>query len=490
MLWMYLLILGLFIAVTVGVVFYGTFYTQFTVSDMKIVDDEKLSTLLCASVTLDTSNPTSDLSLFSAYLLDSPVQIDTSNRDKIGFDLTFNFDEAWSYPVRQFYFLTGSSLTASCQTDVEMDMILIKGLKNYTIFKNSQDHTCPSCDYAHVVFDEKHAGPKSWTFPDTDEYYFIFITHRPSWVQCTFDIERTVYNTELAISSCLKSTTCEFSLDIAQHNPVTEIVIKLEPESEASGSRYMYSSTSVQTSCVARLWIYLLLFLGCPGVLCIILSVLIYKGCSDPVRLEEEEEDTDDEQAPLLWDNVPQYSGTVVTEPPKYEDVVAEDNQLLPSYEEAVASGNVTSNRHARLAFNVTINNAEPLMDVTSIYQADTHDEVFTNNPETGGNDNEPLQPHGDRDITRTTHSVPNQHGHDLALPRSSLDVLPSEQSGIDSNQTHSDLGQTCSDLDFSETTDVSEARHIDLRSNSEEADDLNLRDSIDATDIQRNEDN
>ncbi|XP_033760209.1 uncharacterized protein LOC117342252 [Pecten maximus] len=181
------------------------------------------------------------------------------------------------------------------------------------------------------------------------------------WAECQLDLTRTVYKTDTS-ASCFKVTTCEFSLALKESYPPKQVIVKLEPDKIASGDRYMYESTSIQSTCVARLWVYILLFLCCPAIVCIILSVLIYKCCSDPEQEDEdEEEDISDERSPLLWESAPSYSA-VVTEPPKYEDIMTETDDRLPSYEEAVASGSTTAENVAA-AGNVGINHSEPFQN-------------------------------------------------------------------------------------------------------------------------------
>ncbi|XP_060084054.1 uncharacterized protein LOC132563313 [Ylistrum balloti] len=363
MLWMYLLICGLLIGITVGVVFYGSLFSDFTTSDMKVVN-RRLSHLFCDSVNIDTANPTSNFASFSAYLVESPLKIEPNLKESYGFELSFNFEERWSYATRQFYLLSGSSAKLFCPhvTGV-MDVVIIKGKSNYTEFiRDSPNFNCIGCEFAHVTFGIRHSGTYSWTFSNTDEYFFVFISHEEMWAECDLDLARTVYQTDVSTSSCFKVTTCQFSLDLKESHPPKQVVVKLEPDKSASGNRYMYSTTSVQSTCVARLWVYILLFFCCPAIISIIFSVLIYKCCSDMEEEDDDDDETSDEQSPLLWDSVPSYSG-VVTEPPKYEDIIGDNDDRLPSYEEAIASGTVSGN--PTVTGNVGINHEEPFQNVT-----------------------------------------------------------------------------------------------------------------------------
>ncbi|XP_069103501.1 uncharacterized protein [Argopecten irradians] len=346
MLWMYFLITGLIVGITVGVVFYGSVFTDFTATDMRVID-RKISHAFCDSINIDTANVKSNFAPFSAYLVDGPVEIDPIRKEKDALELTFDIQERWSYATRQFHLLSGSSAKLFCpEVTGTMDVVIMKGRSNYTRFmEDSPNYHCIGCEFARVQYSIRHSGPTTWTFPNTDEYFFVFVGHEALWADCKLDLTRSVYKTDTT-ASCYKVTTCEFSLSLQESNPPKQVIVKLEPDKDSTSSRYMYSTTSIQSTCVARLWVYILIFLCCPAMLCIIFSVLIYKCCSDP---EEEEDDNDDdisdERSPLLWDNAPNYSA-VVTEPPKYEDIIG-DNRL-PSYEEAVASGstiasNITS---------------------------------------------------------------------------------------------------------------------------------------------------
>ncbi|OWF40557.1 uncharacterized protein LOC110463631 [Mizuhopecten yessoensis] len=373
MLWMYVLMIGLVIGITIGVVFYGSLFTDISASDMKVIDG-KLSHLFCDSVNIDTANPTSDFAPFSAYIVGTPLKIDPTHKENYGFQLSFDFHQPWTYATRQFYLLSGSSAKLFCpQVTGIMGVVIIKGQANYTEFiQDSPNYQCVGCEYAHVIYNERHSGPNSWTFSDTDEYFFVFIGQESLWASCELDLTRTAYKTDISTSSCYKVTTCEFSLGLEESNPPKQIIVKLEPDKVASGKRYMYSTTSIQSTCVARLWVYIVLFLCCPGIVCIILSVLIYKFCADPVEDDDDDDDDiSDEQSPLLWDSAPSYSGVVVTEPPKYEDIMADNDNQLPSYEEAVASGTFPAGNYGAVG-NVGINHSEPLRNTdVPVNQAD-----------------------------------------------------------------------------------------------------------------------
>lgn len=328
LLWVYMMILGLVGGLTTGVVLFGSTTTDMAPSDMRIVD-EKLSYLFCDSVEI-SGYPQST---FTAYFLNSNPLIDPSRWETYN-ETYVQLVETESYVYTQFYLLAGSVVTLTGSVDSTVELNVIRGKDNFNKFVYNNGLHCVDCVYDEWFLYEDEDIHITMDFPDTDLYYFVFVgRHKNGWMTLQFSLQRTLYNVDDYISSCDQTSECIFDFDISNAGNLPILVIKAK---STDVDHYNEQLMSIETSCVARSWLYVLIFFVGPTLFSIIFSIFIFRSCSDPTeevvipRLQPHHERT-----PLLW-NQSEIPAVVVL-PPKYEDIVGADDGL-PSYYEATAN--------------------------------------------------------------------------------------------------------------------------------------------------------
>ncbi|XP_033760804.1 uncharacterized protein LOC117342701 [Pecten maximus] len=328
LLWAYMMILGLTTGVVTGVVLFGSVDTEMSLSDMRIVD-RKLSSVFCDNVDIESENFDS---MFDAYFMKHKPTILPGIRET--YNETYSkFIEEKSDVYKQFYLLTGSTVKITGQVDSYIELSLIRGQDNFDKYLDS-DMQCIECVLEWRSMFKYGVENINFDIMDTDLYFFVFVSRlEDTWIDLHFRLRRTVYDTSQNIGYCPDATSCVFDFDMS----TSETPVVLIHAKASNKQHFDVEPITIQTSCVGRSWLFVIIFFGLPTFLSIILSILIISRCSDPQPQQELPQNSryPDERTPLLWDTI--RAPAVVVLPPKYEDIVRADNNL-PSYEEATSS--------------------------------------------------------------------------------------------------------------------------------------------------------
>ncbi|OWF40556.1 uncharacterized protein LOC110463648 [Mizuhopecten yessoensis] len=326
LLWGYMMILGLTAGVVTGLVIFGSVDTEMAISDMRVID-QKLSHIFCDSVDIESDDFES---LFDAYFMQDTPKIDPDKRE-IYNETYSQFVEQNSNVYKQFYLLAGSTVKLTGEVDSFIDLNLISGQDNFNKYiDNGMD--CVECVLDDSGLFDRGQNHIKFDIQETGLYFFVFVSRlADTWMELRFSLRRTVYDTSESLVHCDYSTSCVFDYDMTQTGTPVVIIHAKNSDKE----HYDERTFTITTSCVARSWLYVLIFLGIPSLLSIVISVIIIRRCSDPQPEVTYVRQRPHERTPLLWDTV--RAPAVVVLPPKYEDIVRTDNDL-PSYEEATAS--------------------------------------------------------------------------------------------------------------------------------------------------------
>lgn len=291
---------------------------------------------------------------FNGYVNSGDLKIDTT-QNRPSSHKTALFVGKRSYNYFTFYLLEGSSIHLKHCTERFLSFTVIIGRANFETWKEYQ--YCDDCYYeqsflepAESCSDDDRYGKFSLEARVEDEYFFIYNNdiYMDDWVNLKIEIVHAVFNLQNATTFCTDVTNCNVILD----GPSDTAVIWVKDYNYDLGK---YNHPEFSVKCVPRIWAYLLihgfpvLFIG------LFLSILIQKTCRDP----DSSYNQSTERTPLLYNTAvlpPSYS-TVLSEPPKYEDIIR--TYEPPSYSEAVA---VLETGQSATTYHTHIEN-EPVLD-------------------------------------------------------------------------------------------------------------------------------
>ncbi|XP_060084059.1 uncharacterized protein LOC132563317 [Ylistrum balloti] len=326
LLWVYMVVLGLTTGVVTGVVIFGSVQTEMAMSDMRVID-KKMSNVFCDSVDIESD---SFESKFDAFFMKNTPEILPDIQKPYNESYT-QFVEQNSFVTKRFYLLTGSAVTLTGFVKSFTELNLIRGEDNYNNYVDSGKQ-CMDCVEDSWSLLEDRDNNIHIDIEDTDVYLFVFVSSiEDTWIDMRFSLLRTVYDTSNHLDVCMDTITCVFDYDITDSK--TPVVILYAKASKKH--HYDEGSIFIETSCVSRSWIFVLIFFGIPTFLSIVISIFIFRRCSDPQPEVTYNAVRSNERTPLLWDTA--RAPAVVILPPKYEDIIGTDNDL-PSYEEATTS--------------------------------------------------------------------------------------------------------------------------------------------------------
>ena len=324
---LYLSMLCVTFGVLTGTVFYGPYETNFTATDMRLIKD-RLSFIFCDGVSVNINDPSNT---FSAYLLESPPIIERDINQTYKTETTSFIDDG-SYINHQFYLLNGSVIGINICVDSNVQMYVIKGKRNFNYFINN-GLWCEDCFEKTGFFFKITSCVTALDFKfisysvlDTDEYYIVYLsTDDDTWLTAKYSIGRTLYNVSNALAAYSSVFHCEFSFDYEEPFLVIH-----------TGDSYILEPFTVVTSCTSRTWIYMVTFLVIPYSIGIIICVLIYRYCKDPVQtvLNIESPASRLLRSRCINSNFVNYQSTAIIGPPKYEEIYRTDGP--PTYEEAI----------------------------------------------------------------------------------------------------------------------------------------------------------
>lgn len=300
--------------------YYSSYSTSASPTDMRKVD--RISNAFCESVSVDASTP-----ITTYKLKNEPPINDTSAElyvESVKTSLLRNTYEYWG-----FYLLHGSVATATVCPDNGMSLYIIRGKANLdTWIENSLCDNCYEREY--FVFGCFGSQGSSYTLTayESDQYFFLFandgsgvIGPGPAAADITFKLNRRLYDLSGASVVCSNDRDCTVPLSIT----AVTIVFEVPRSSELD--------ISIDITCHARWYIYLMLFLVIPSVCGTLVTLLIVK-CS---RKLDQERPRSDSQVFVVSENE-QLRGfaandslsSVVVQPPsymeappRYEDVVS-----------------------------------------------------------------------------------------------------------------------------------------------------------------------
>lgn len=346
LLWIWMNILCVISGVLTGVVVFGPADYDFSPTDMRLIK-EKSTGIFCESISIERKqvDDTFTYSKFSAHLLGSKAEVNESNRQIFQEKQTF-FVESGEHKTYSFYFLAGSNIKISSCADSFVELYVIQGKRNYRKWIND-NMLCVECykDELSIYSDSCNREKRAvyeLDVTESDEYYFVYVSRvQETWITSQIHIDRTLYGFPDELNKCTDVITCTFDIKFGKQ---TWITVHLGSELRDLNDQNSDNSSTMQITCNSRTWVYLLFFLFIPIIVCLFISICIYKFCKDP---QSDEilfgfNNFPTERTPLLSD--PRRNpATGIIEPPKYEDIVRGDNFDPPPYDEAVK---VTVNEH------------------------------------------------------------------------------------------------------------------------------------------------
>ena len=334
-LWFWITSISITAGVLMSQVIFGPVTRIISPTDMRIVDS-KVSTIFCESLVLDSQWTT-----FSAYLLPAKPDIVFNKLDR--FEVRRNkFLHFGEYKYWNFYLLQQSEVTIKSCTDGTVYLYVIRGQRNLKRWLRYK--YCDNCYVEKQLINVACPSKTTYNFKAdvTDEYYFVYMnSNEKTWLTLQIILERSLYDTSNAKDSCAQSIWCSLNLNIESDQV---IVYQISNDDQ----KFDFDDITITTSCSPRRWIYLLLFLFLPFSLGIAFCSIVYIACKDP-RTTGDVSDARTrarsriarqyltERTPLLWAHAPYIVEPAVPIcPPKYEDIVFENDTSPPSYEEAV----------------------------------------------------------------------------------------------------------------------------------------------------------
>lgn len=333
--WIWMNVLCVVSGVLTGVVVFGPADYEFSPTDMRLIKEKSMG-IFCDSVSIGTKQNGDEFSysLFSAQLLGSKPEVNESNRQIFHEKKTF-FLDVGEHKTYSFYLLAGSNIKFSSCGDSFVQLYIIKGKRNYRKWING-NMVCVECYMDELdIFSESCLHEKRAVYDldviDSDDYYFVYVNRvQETWITSQIHIDRTLYSSSNELNKCTGVITCSFDIEFWKQ---TWLTVHLGDSSDTNDPDPM----TMHITCNSRTWVYLLIFLLIPTIVCLFISVCIYKFCKDP-RSDEilsGFNNFPDERTPLLSD--PRRNPeTGIIEPPKYEDIVRGDNFDPPPYDEAM----------------------------------------------------------------------------------------------------------------------------------------------------------
>lgn len=318
-LWMWLVLLSLLSCILLGVVVYSPDNMNVSPTDMRPIRNH-VNFLFCEKVRVSSSG-----FVFNGYVANSPLQISKS-REHFS-QSTAIYVDGEAFNVIPFYFLPGSNISIDHCVKMRITLYVIKGRRDLKLWK--QYRSCDGCYLYKIDLKPNSCSYKSFVsqnnfklhISEEEEYYIVYSNENTDsvWINLFVRLNRTIYNTDMALSPCNNKLSCELELKAPEE---TAFIVVSGNDNLASVEKGQFTS-----KCVPRIWAYLLihgilvLFLGIIG------CVVIKKYCGRT--------DYDPERSPILTPGLPPTYSSVVVNPPKYEDAVTSDR--LPSYAEVEA---------------------------------------------------------------------------------------------------------------------------------------------------------
>lgn len=360
-LWAWLVIMAATICGFLGGLVYSPFHQIASPGDMVPIQ-RHVDFLFCEQVHIDSPGLE-----FDSYLVYGDLKLD--NRKRSSSKEAALFIDQKTYNYFALYLLVGSNLHVKQCVKEFVTLYVIEGNTNYEQWQ--KNHYCDGC----YMFKEFLQGQKDCVGEDKyfvfqtdinveDTYFIVYFNENDSqtWVDVAIDINRSVFDLTNSSTACIGATSCDIILDGPDQTPV--FLVK-----DYNYDVGIYNHPEFAIKCVPRIWAYCILF-GVPVLLIgISFSVLIHKLCRSS---SEGSFRLNSERTPLLFNAAlpPSYS-TVLSEPPKYEDIMRTCEP--PPYSDYVVI----------LDSNETENN------IQSISTSDTNNEHVTN--DSSAHDNDPV---------------------------------------------------------------------------------------------------
>jgi hypothetical protein len=367
-LWTVLLLCTLLSGFALGFGVYGGKSTIVAPTDMRQVM-KGLSTGMCTGVMVDMDY------VSNAYILPATPRVVPGSHTKYTQESRIILNE-FDPKYWQFYLLTGSHVTLKTGSDVGVTLYVIKGdknTKNCVVDRNSCKYIFQEYIFPQATFDMK--------INNTDEYYFLYHTRASGYLTSDFTLIRTLYGVTEYTDKCSNGGgSCYLEYNTMFSKETVVIVAK--------DSTQNYTTHNMNSSCQANTLMYLIFFAALPLIIGILGQACLNTYCKQingtaggpNENLSQQHlwaANEDNEANPVLrqvvvrsgyrtfeelhegsrtepgsrhsaYASAEQEGGTfsaggrsVVTPPPKYEEVVTTSCQL-PSYEEATIQKNNT----------------------------------------------------------------------------------------------------------------------------------------------------
>ncbi|ESO82715.1 hypothetical protein LOTGIDRAFT_155732 [Lottia gigantea] len=318
-LWVWILLVSLSIGMGVGVGVYGVNKFSSAPTDMEIIT-EKYSTLFCEKLVLKSDEK------FDAYRFAGDLPINRSRAELFKKEYS-SYVEHGDIKYYHYYLLQWSQVQIVSCTHQLMDFYVLAGEHNFKRWKSNPD--CLSC-YIYKMAVKINGcfldyDKFTLTVSETDTYYFVFINRNVSaWLTTKIHINRYLYDVNKASKLCSNTRHCHIRVDFASSE---QVAYHLKP--------FMDSSDTVITStCKARLVFYVIIFAAMPGCLGLILTIIVFFTCKDPVNKVQRRNRSrptfsiaDGETTPLIGSRSPSptYMGNNVScsYPPTYEEATS-----------------------------------------------------------------------------------------------------------------------------------------------------------------------
>lgn len=360
-LWAWLVILAATICGFLGGLVYSPFHQIAFPGDMVPIR-QHVDFLFCEQVHIDSPGLE-----FDSYLVYGDLKVD--KRKTASSKEAALFIDQNTYNYFALYLLVGSNLNLKQCVKEFVILYLIVGQANYEQWQ--KNHYCNDC-YLFKQYLDAHKDcvgeDKYFVFKTDitveDNYYIVYFNENNSetWVDVIININRSLFDLSNSSTGCIGATSCDIILDGPDQTPV--FLVK-----DYNYDVGIYNHPEFSIKCVPRIWAYCIVF-GVPVLLIgISFSVLIHKLCHSP---SEGHRRFNSERTPLLFNAAlpPSYS-TVLSQPPKYEDIMRTCEP--PPYAEYV----------------VILDNNETGYSNQNISTSDTNNEHITN--DSCSRDNDPI---------------------------------------------------------------------------------------------------
>ena len=320
-LWAWLLVMVLGSCAVLGALVYRPDNPYATPADMRPVVNN-FNPLFCGGAKIMNTKVT-----FDAYLIQGDLTTDTAHRKIYESKSAFYVEEKQFY-FYTFYLLRDSTINIQHCPDQTLMFYVIKGQDNFNQWKD--DMFCDEClvSKRFIYFCDDF----SMLVEDEDEYFLVYSNEfsTGTWVSIHVFQNRSIYDLGDASPVCSNVYDCEVSIYDLEQTAIYQVngYYNLDDNSH----------TEFTTKCVPRIWSYVIIH----GVIAVLIgalgTVLIHKYCKDRPNRVRTINGLTDERAPLLQNQLPPSYSTVILTPPKYEDVVKQYDNDLPSYSEALSA--------------------------------------------------------------------------------------------------------------------------------------------------------